>query len=137
MKTALFYRTRKLTALTLLAALLAACGTTHDHRVVAADAPGVTSSISAGARLFEQWHCGECHHSDGQGLAPSLVGIAGSSIPLANGETVVVDADYVRTSILEPTAQLHAGYQPIMPALAAQIGEEGTMALVDYILSLQ
>lgn len=126
-----------LTVLTLFAMLLAACGTTRDHRAVAADAPAMTSSINDGARLFEQWHCGECHHSDGKGPAPSLVGIAGSSITLANGETVIVDADYVRAAILEPKAQLHAGYQPIMPALAAQIGDEGVAVLVEYILSLQ
>lgn len=136
MKTSLFDWTRTLAALMLLAMILAACGSATDHQAVAAPAPGPTSSINAGARLFEQWHCGECHHHDGKGPAPSLVGIAGSSITLANGETVIVNADYVRTSILEPKAQLHAGYQPIMPALAGQIGDEGVTALVDYILSL-
>lgn len=141
MKTSLFHWTRILTAQMLLGVIVTGCGATIDHQVipgaVAADAPGMTSRSSEGARLFEQWHCSDCHQSDGKGPAPSLVGIAGSSISLANGETVIVDADYVRTSILEPTTQLHAGYPPIMPTLAEQIGEEGVAALVDYILSLQ
>ncbi len=137
MKTALFDWTRTLAALSLFAMILAGCGSATDRQAVAASDPGTTSSINDGARLFEQWHCGDCHHSNGKGPAPSLVGIAGSSITLANGETVMVDAVYVRTSILEPKAQLHAGYQPIMPALAEQIGDEGVTALVDYILSLR
>lgn len=137
MKTSLFHWTRTLMAQMLLGLILTGCGTATDHQAVAADAPGMTSRSSEGARLFEQWHCSDCHQSDGKGPAPSLVGIAGSSISLANGETVIVDADYVRTSILEPTTQLHAGYPPIMPTLAEQIGEEGVAALVEYILSLQ
>lgn len=128
MKISLFHLTRTLTTLMLLGVILTACSTPPDRQ------PTVAND---GAQLFEQWHCGDCHRDDGKGPAPSLVGIAGRSVTLSNGDTVMVDADYVRNSILDPKAQLHAGYQPIMPALAGQIGDAGVTALVDYILSLQ
>jgi len=57
-------------------------------------------------------------------------------VQLASGQTVVADASYLRRSILEPPADLVAGYQPIMPTYKGQISEENLFKLIAYIKSL-
>lgn len=136
MKTTQFRITKIILTLGLLAMPLSACDNSQGQPPAGA-ASHNNSSSSDGAQLFDHWHCGDCHRHDGKGPAPSLVGIAATSIILSNGESVLVDEDYVRTSILEPNAQIHEGYQPIMPALAEQIGVDGVSILVEYILSLE
>ena len=56
---------------------------------------------------------------------------------LTGGATVVADADYIRESILSPTAKVVDGYQPIMPTFQGLVSEEGVMQLIAYIQSLQ
>jgi cytochrome c oxidase subunit 2 len=122
--------------------VLVACGKGTAQRpaapTIAAGAPPQAPSTmaAAGAELFERLDCSRCHRSDGRGPGPSLVGVYGQSIPLAGGETVIVDDQYIRTSILDPTAHIHAGYSPIMPSYAGRINEEELSMLVEYIRSL-
>jgi len=68
---------------------------------------------------------------------PVLNGLFGSTVQLASGETVKADADYIRESILNPTAKVVDGYQPIMPTFQGLVSEEGVMQLIAYIQSLQ
>ena len=75
-----------------------------------------------------------CH--DAVSLAPTLVGVFGSSVTLATGETVLADEGYMRESILDPRAKLVAGYAPIMPTFQGQLSEEELTQLVAYIKSL-
>jgi cytochrome c oxidase subunit 2 len=90
----------------------------------------------AGADLFARIGCNTCHVEAGGGRAPSLRGIYGSEVRLGNGQSVVADASYLRRSILDPTAQVVAGYQPIMPTYKGQISEESLFDLIAYIKSL-
>jgi cytochrome c oxidase subunit II len=62
--------------------------------------------------------CVACHSLDGSpGVGPSWLGIYMAERPLADGTTVIGDEAYMRLSILEPDADIVAGYQPgIMPA---------------------
>ena len=55
---------------------------------------------------------------------------------LANGNTVTADASYIRESILNPTAKIVAGYQPLMPTFQGQVTEEQLLALTEYIKGL-
>lgn len=89
---------------------------------------------TAGAHLFQQMGCALCH---GTGLAPALEGVFGSSVQLQNGATVLADEDYMRESILNPSAKLGAGYAPIMPTFQGQLSEEELTQLVSYIKSLR
>jgi cytochrome c oxidase subunit 2 len=90
-----------------------------------------------GERLFTELACNTCHVSDGSGRAPSLVNKFGSQEQLANGSVVTVDESYIRESILNPQAKLVAGYQPLMPTFQGLVNEEGVMALIEYVKSLQ
>lgn len=124
------------------------CGTNHSAMIgrvvvmepvdfqnwLAGGVPG-ESMAEAGARLFERFNCNTCHKPGGRG--PILAGVFGRPVRLASGETVVADEGYVRESILNPTAKITAGYQPVMPTFQGQISETQVLELIAYISSLQ
>jgi len=93
--------------------------------------------VVAGEKLFAEKACSTCHLSNGTGRAPSLNGVYGGSVHLADGSNVTADDAYIRESILVPTAKIVAGYQPLMPAFQGQLTEEQIMSLTAYIKSLQ
>ena len=43
---------------------------------------------------------------------------------------------YLRESILQPSARVVAGYQPVMPAFQGIVNEEQLLALIEYVKSL-
>jgi cytochrome c oxidase subunit 2 len=105
----------------------------------AAAANGDTVSLSpaaAGARLFTQKACVTCHQPQSGSLGPSLAGLYGHPVQLADGRTLTADDAYLRESILNPQAKLVAGYQPLMPTFQGQISEEQVLQLIQYIKSL-
>ena len=94
------------------------------------------SMAGAGEVLFQRLGCITCHRMGGGGIGPSLVGLLGKSVALENGQTVLADIQYIRDSVLDPHAQIVAGYQPIMPTYEGQIDEEELLQLVEYIAAL-
>jgi cytochrome c oxidase subunit 2 len=77
-----------------------------------------------------------CHLNDGNGRGPSLAGVYGSKVELANGTGVTADEGYIRESILTPQMKLVSGFQPVMPTFQGLVNEEGVMSLIEYIKSL-
>jgi cytochrome c oxidase subunit II len=94
------------------------------------------SPADQGARLFQDLGCNACHRSDSLARAPNLVGLFGQPVRLSNGQTVTADENYIRESILNPTAKVVQGYQPIMPSFQGRVTEEQLFALLAYIQSL-
>jgi len=98
---------------------------------------GSTTPATAGQQLYQTLGCASCHGANGEGgRGPTLVGVFGSNQTLQTGETVRVDEGYVRTSILNPQAQLVAGFGPIMPTFQGQVSEDQLLQLIAYIKSL-
>ena len=64
-----------------------------------------------GKQLFAQLGCATCHRSDMQGRGPNLAGIYNKPVLLEDGRTVTADENYVRESILNPTAKIVNGFQ--------------------------
>src|SRR5258708_938131 len=93
--------------------------------------------VVAGEKLFVEKACATCYVSDGSGRAPSLNGVYGAKVLLADGSTVSADDAYIRESILNPQAKIVAGYQPLMPSFQGQLTEEQLIDLTAYIKSLQ
>jgi len=89
-----------------------------------------------GERLFSELGCATCHRSDTPGRGPNLVGIFNRPVLLEDGRTVTADENYVRESILVPTAKIVNGFKPIMPTFQGQISDEQLNALVAYVKSL-
>jgi cytochrome c oxidase subunit 2 len=89
-----------------------------------------------GEKLFTTLACVTCHNPGSGARGPLLNGVFGHEVKLANGNTVVADAAYIRESILHPTAKLVAGFQPLMPTFQGQVTEEQVLALTEYIKGL-
>jgi cytochrome c oxidase subunit II len=98
---------------------------------------GEGTLAAAGERLFTDLACNTCHFPDGRGRGPRLEGLFGNTVLLQDGRTVVADEAYIRESILNPQAQIVAGYQAIMPTYQGLVSEEGILQLIEYIKSLQ
>lgn len=87
-----------------------------------------------GEQLYTQQQCVACHSLDGSaGIGPTLQGLYGESEQLADGSTVEVDDNYLRESILDPGAQIVAGYQNVMPAAYSSLNERQVNALIEFI----
>jgi cytochrome c oxidase subunit 2 len=97
---------------------------------------GQETLAAQGEDLFRRYGCSGCHEPGGTVRAPRLEGVFGSPVPLSDGSVVVADERYVRDSILDPKAQVAAGYQPVMPTFAGQVSEDHLAKLVAYVESI-
>ncbi len=98
---------------------------------------GEMTLADKGAQVAQDSGCLSCHSVDGSSLVgPSWLGLYGSERQLEDGSTVVADEAYVRHSILDPQAQVVAGYPNVMPAAYTGLSDEDIQALVEYIKSL-
>jgi len=126
------------------------CGTDHakmtgrvvvmepdDYQTWLAGGPAPESPRALGEQLFTALNCITCHQPDSAGRGPVLTGVFGRKVQLAGGGSVVADDTYVRESILNPSAKVVAGYQPVMPTFQGLVSEEQIIALIAYIESLQ
>jgi cytochrome c oxidase subunit 2 len=77
-----------------------------------------------------------CHRSDTQGRGPDLVGVFGKPVLLEDGRTLTADENYIRESIVDPSAKVVRGFKPVMPTFQGQISDEQLNALVAYVKSL-
>jgi protein SCO1/2 len=92
------------------------------------------TGTSHGLALYEALGCGGCHADPKTG--PSLTGLAGQIVRLEGGATVVADDSYVRQSILDPTAKIVTGYNPLMPAYRGHLTDAEVDDLVTYLHSI-
>ncbi len=91
-----------------------------------------------GAKLYNEKGCFTCHSIDGSAkIGPTFKGVFGHEVKLTTGETVVVDENYIRESILEPLAKVVAGYQPVMPPFQGILKPREVDALIAYIKTLK
>jgi len=91
-----------------------------------------------GKKLYEKKGCASCHTVDGSArIGPSFKGSFGKLHQTDRGE-VVVDENYIRESILAPSAKTVAGYPAgTMPSYEGQLKESDIEGLIAYIKSLQ
>lgn len=96
------------------------------------------SPVELGEQLVNNNACLTCHSTDGSTLiGPSFQGIFGSEVELESGETVTVDANYIRESILDPQAKVVDGFQPVMPTFSGTLEDRDIDAIIEYIKTLQ
>src|SRR6185437_195003 len=94
------------------------------------------SMAARGAGVFRRSGCGGCHGADSTVHAPSLSGVYGRPVHLADGSTVMADERYLHDSIVLPNKQVVAGYPAVMPSFAGQLNEEDLLALIAYLKSI-
>ncbi len=106
------------------------------ERWLAGTNPG-ESPRDQGEKLFASMRCDTCHSGQSGSRGPDLRGQFGQSVKLADGSTAVFDEEYVRESLMKPSAKLVAGFQALMPTYAGQLSEDQVLALVAYVKSLK
>jgi cytochrome c oxidase subunit 2 len=97
------------------------------------------SMVASGGDLFQSLACVTCHRAGASGRlarGPALEGVYGNQVKLADGRLVIADDNYVRESILNPTAKVVAGWDPVMPTFQGQVTEEQLSQLIAYVRSL-
>jgi len=91
-----------------------------------------------GAQLYTQKACNTCHSIDGSVVTgPSFLELFGTQEQLADGSSVLVDEEYIRKSIVDPTADVTAGFQPVMPTYAGTLSDLEIETLIEFIKSKQ
>lgn len=98
--------------------------------------------VAEGFNVVKMNGCVACHSSDGTKLVGnSFKGIWGQERQvMVDGEekTVTVDADYIRKSIYEPSAEIVVGYnEGLMPAYKGMISDKEVEHIIEYIKSLK
>jgi len=126
------------------------CGTSHSGMIgkvivmepadyekwlMSASATGIAMAAN-GAELFERYGCRTCHRQDSGQRGPALDGLFGKQVKLAGGQTIVADQEYIRESILNPSAKMVEGYAPLMPTYKNQLTHEQVNQLIEYVRSL-
>ncbi|MGI6208177.1 MAG: DUF7282 domain-containing protein [Anaerolineae bacterium] len=95
--------------------------------------------VALGRQVAQNNGCLGCHSADGSTLlGPTLLGLFGSTVPLADGSMVVADEEYIRRSIVDPNAQIVRGFPAgLMPGdFGQRLDEMELDALVELIRSL-
>jgi cytochrome c1 len=111
--------------------------TTTTSTTTTTAAPTTTTAaidyVALGSDLATNLGCRNCHSIDGSvGLGPSWAGLAGSTVPLADGSSVTAGAGYLAESIRSPDAKIVAGFSPGVMQVVSLTDEE-IEALVAYI----
>ncbi len=88
-----------------------------------------------GELLFTQQGCFACHSVDGTpGSGPTMQGLSMSEPTFVDGTSATADENYLRESIINPSARVVAGFAPVMPGqYGATLTPEEIDALIAYI----
>jgi cytochrome c oxidase subunit 2 len=102
------------------------------------DASGETDLVSAGERIARTRECLACHTVTGERhVGPTWAGLYGSEVTMDDGRRVLADEEYLTRSMMEPSADVVAGYKPVMPTFFGLLPQPEAAALVEYIKSLR
>jgi len=91
-----------------------------------------------GEVLYTKSGCQACHSLDGSKIiGPSFKGSWGQNRAFTDGSTGVVDENYIRTSIINPSGKIVSGYDPVMPSYDGTFSDEDLSAIIEFIKSLK
>ncbi len=96
------------------------------------------SLADAGAALYRSKTCVTCHSVDGSRVVgPTFKGLWGSKQDLVSGDSVTVDENYIRESLMDPMKKIVKGYPPAMPTFRGMLSDEEVNQLIAYLKSLK
>ncbi|MBP3191074.1 cytochrome c oxidase subunit II [Natronogracilivirga saccharolytica] len=91
-----------------------------------------------GEATYTNAGCNACHSLDGTDrVGPSLAGLFGTERELEDGSVVEADEDYIRRSIVEPQAEVTAGYPANMPSYQGRLSDRQIDGLIAFIKELK
>jgi cytochrome c oxidase subunit 2 len=96
------------------------------------------SMAAFGERIYGKRGCNACHSLDGSPkIGPSWKGLWGKQETTDKG-SVTIDDNYVKESVLDPNAQIVAGFEGVkMPSYKGQLDDKQIAALVEFIKTLK
>lgn len=99
------------------------------------------SPTATGRRIMQNIGCFACHSIDGTKLVgPSFKGIWGATHTVTTGSEkrdVVVDEEYIRSSIYDPNADVVDGFNKgLMLSYEGQLSEEDIDNIIEYLKTL-
>jgi cytochrome c oxidase subunit 2 len=109
----------------------------------ASDTAGQVSALQKspaerGRALHASKGCVACHSVDGvTKVGPTMKGLFGSEVQLADGSKVTADENYLRESIEMSNAKVVKGFAPSMPLYKGTLTDEEIGSLIAYIKSLK
>jgi cytochrome c oxidase subunit II len=113
------------------------CGAAHQNMNAVIEVSSEVDDISAeglpspeaGRAVAETQGCLSCHSVDGtEGVGPTFKGLWGQTVQLADGSRRVVDADFVRATILNPA-------DPVMPQFS--LNDQEIDEITEYLRELK
>jgi cytochrome c oxidase subunit 2 len=103
--------------------------------------PEALEAAKTGQELIKAKGCTACHTTDGTPLiGPTFKGIFGRKSIVVTGDRqreVIVDERYLRTSMLEPKADVVKGFPPVMPSHKGILTDEEIEAIIEYLKTLK
>ncbi len=97
----------------------------------------MVSLAQRGRRRVEAMGCLKCHGQiNGGQTGPPLTGLYGRSVALRGGEFVLADDAYIRRALLDPRAEIRAGFAGVMPSYEGQLEPEQIIEITAYIRSI-
>jgi len=82
--------------------------------------------------------CDACHSIDGTlNRGPTFKNHYGKEILHTDGSVVIIDAHYIRESLIDPLKHIAEGYTPIMPSYKPVLKDEDIENLIAYIKALK
>lgn len=91
-----------------------------------------------GKKLYTQQGCDTCHTVDGTPkIGPTWKGLFGKSESFADGSTHQVEENYLRESMMDPTAKVVKGFAPSMPTYKGKLSDKDIDGLIEYIKTLK
>ncbi len=91
-----------------------------------------------GRQTYTGAGCNACHTLDGTDrIGPSFLNLYNTQRELVDGSVVIADEDYLRRSIIDPQAEVTAGYPANMPSYAGRLNERQIEGLIAFIKELQ
>ena len=97
-----------------------------------------SSVVDEGRRVAAEQGCLKCHSVDGsRHIGPTWVDLYLREERLKDGKSVLADEAYLTKSMMDPAADIVAGFQNVMPTFQGKITPPEVAAVVEYIKSLK
>jgi len=94
--------------------------------------------VEEGRRVAAEQGCLKCHTVDGtRHIGPTWTDLFGRDEKLATGKSVHADESYLTKSMMDPSADIVAGYQNVMPTYQGKLSPPDAAAIVEFIKSLR
>jgi cytochrome c oxidase subunit 2 len=100
--------------------------------------PPSDPQVAAGQSIYYKQGCSSCHSIDGtQSTGPTFKGLWGKTEKMNDGSTELIDARYVKLSLINPHVKIVAGYPSPSKMPVKDLPDSDIAAICAYLKSLQ